>query len=188
MTGDDRSRGILSEADRAYLRDEADLGSVQAERNARARIRERVFNAVLDFELLVEQLSATDRELVFGKRLDATDGTEAFDGLVSGLAFLYQGVGDTEVEFETVLTEAVNVAEARADRAATVSLDLTFHRLDAAQVRARLENGEPLSLTEIAFLQRSDEVRADELAHHLRDTERAADVDDGRIQSKVTNF
>jgi len=189
MSDDDRGRGILSPADRAFLRGETELSSMQSERNARARIRDRIYDAVFDFELLVECLSDHDRELVFGKRFEAVDGTEAFDALVSAVAFLYQATGDTDLEFETVLAEGINVAEVRADRAATVDLELTFQSLTVEQLRHKLESGERLSLAEIAYLHRSDEVRMDELAQYFRDAEAATTgVDDGRIQSKVTNF
>lgn len=187
MSRDDRERGILSSADRAYLRGEKEFASEQAERNARARIRDRVFEATLDYELLVEHLSDRDRELVFEKRVGSMDGTEAFDALVSAVAFLYRAVKDTDVDFETVLSEGINVAEAGRDRAATVQLDLTYHTLTADQLRHRLAEGEELSLTELAFLHASDDVGTEELARHFRDRE-ATEIDDGRIQSRVTSF
>jgi hypothetical protein len=188
MSETDRDRGILSRADRAYLRDETELASVQSERNTRARIRERIYESILDFELLVECLSERDRELVVKKQFES-DGTEAFDALVSAVAFLYRVTKDTDLEFESVLHEAVNLAEARDDRAATVQLDLTFQSLTGEQLRHKLERGADLSLTEIAYLHESDEVRVDELAQYFRDADsETPDVDDGRIQSKVTNF
>ncbi|UPV72807.1 hypothetical protein M0R89_09620 [Halorussus limi] len=189
MSGDERDRGILSKADRAYLRGETEFASVQSERNARARIRERIHDAILDFEVLVECLSERDRRLVVENQFESADGTEAFDALVSAVAFLYRVTKDTDLEFETVLSEAVNLAEASDDRAATVRLDLTFQSLTAEQLRHKLERGESLSLTEIAFLHESDEVRMDELARYFRDADDSTpEVDDGRIQSKVTNF
>lgn len=184
--GSERDRGILSPADRAYLRGESEFGSAQAERNARARIRERIYDAVLDFELLVDRLDDRDRALVFENR-ETGDGTEAFDALASAVAFLYRVTDDADVDFETILTEGINLAEAKDDRAATVDLDLTFHRLTVDQLRNRLERGEQLSLTEIAYLRQSDEMRMDELARYFAD-DGASTVDDGRIQSKVTNF
>ncbi|WP_158058042.1 hypothetical protein [Halorussus halophilus] len=188
MSEDERARGILSEADRAYLRGETELASVQSERNTRARIRNRIFEAIFDFELLVEHLSKNDRELVFEKRFEEIEGTEAMDALVSAVAFVYQATNDTDVEFETVLTEGINVAEAKDERAATVDFDLTFQSLTAEQLRKKLERGETLSLTELAFLRESDEVRMDELARYFGDDEKTTEIDDGRIQSKVTNF
>lgn len=186
MSGETRERGILSAADRAYLRGETTYGSVQAERNTRARIRTRVFEGVRDFEILVEHLSDHDAELVFGKRLANQDGRDAFDTLVSALAFLYRGIEDTDLDFEDVLTEGVNVAEARNDRAATVQVDLTFHALSSDELLRKLRAGESLSLTEIASLQQSDDVTDDELARYFGADEET--IDDGRIQSKVTQF
>ncbi|PSP77190.1 hypothetical protein BRC81_10405 [Halobacteriales archaeon QS_1_68_20] len=183
---DGRDRGVLSRADRTYLRGEAGLSSVQAERNARARIRNRVYDALLDFEVLVEHLSDRDRELVFGKRV-SEEGTAAFDALISTVALLYDGIERTDLDFETVLREGINLAEASDDRAATVELDVTFHALDADHLREKLDRGESLSLTEIAYLYESDEVGRDELAEYF-DASRSPDLDDGRVQSKVTDY
>lgn len=192
MDGDDgstdRDRGVLSAADRDYLRGDADLGSVQSERNARARIRDRVFDATLDFELLVEHLSEHDRELVYGKRFDALDGADAFDAFVSMQAFCYQAVAETDLDFATVLREGINVAEAGNERAASVEFDVTYQSLTAEQLRHKLERGESLSLTELAYLHQRDDVDVDDLARYLRDADATDEIDDGRIQSKVTNF
>jgi len=181
---DERGRGVLSPADRAYLRGEREYGSVQAERNARARIRRRLVDALLDFELLVEGLAERDRELVFGGDVDDA-GTEGFDALVSALALCYEGVGRTGFEFETVLREAVNLAEAREDRAATVDLEMTYHARDPDQLFGKLEEGASLSLTEIAYLYESDAVDRAELARHLEADE---EPDDGRVQATVSDF
>lgn len=183
----ERDRGVLSSADREYLRGDRDLSSVQAERNARARIRARVYDALLDFEVLVEHLEARDRELVFGKRASGADGTEAFDAFVSTLAFLYRGLDETDLDFETVLREGVNLAEADNDRAATVDYDVTFHALDADHLREKVAAGESLSLPEIAHLYQSDDVTRDELADLLGES-RADGVDDGRVQAQVTDY
>ena len=185
MEGDDRERGILSEADRAYLRGETTFSSVQSERNARARIRDRLFEAVRDFELLIERLDDHDRELVFGKRFGNLAGADAFDALVSAQALLYRGVDDTDLEFAAVLHEAVNVAEASDGRAASVELDVTYERLSPESLLHKLEQGEELSLTELAYLHGHDDVSRDRLARYVADDET---VDDGRIQSKVTEF
>jgi len=185
MSEEDRGRGILSTADRAYLRGETAYGSVQSERNARARIRNRTFEAVRDFELLVEALSDRDRKLIFEKRFGDLAGPAAFDALVSAVALLYSGVDDAGLEFETVLSEAVNVAEASEGRAATVALELTYERLSPEGLLHKLELGNELSLTELAYLHDHDDVSRDRLARYLADEDT---VDDGRIQAKVTEF
>lgn len=183
----ERGRGVLSAADRAYLRGDRDFGSVQAERNARARIRERIYDALRDFELLVEGLDDRDLALVFEKHVGEDDGSEAFDALVSTLAFLYRGVDRTDLDFETVLREGVNLAEASDDRGATVDFDVTYHALDADHLLAKLDDDESLSLTEIAYLYESADVSPDELATYFDDA-RAPDIQDGRVQSKVTDY
>ncbi len=188
MSGDDRQRGILSQADRAYLRGESDLASTQSERNTRARIRDRTYNAMLDFELLVERLPEHDRRLVFEKRFENMAGAEAFDALVSAVSFLYRATEDTSLDFETVLNEGINMAEVREDRVASVDLDMTFQSLTVEQLRHKLEAGEELSLTEIAYLHGSDEIQMDELAEYFRDADEELAIDDGRIQSRMTNF
>ncbi|MFB6068905.1 MAG: hypothetical protein ABEJ90_03160 [Halobacterium sp.] len=188
MQGDgDRGRGVLTDADRAFLRGDREYGSLQAERNARARIRDRVYDALLDFELLVEHLEDRDAELIFGKRAGSDDGERALDAFASTLAFLYDGLRYTDLDFETVLREGVNLAEASDDRAATVDFDVTYHALDADHLREKAEAGESLSLTEIAYLYESDDVNARELAA-LFGEDRASEVDDGRVQSKVTDY
>lgn len=175
---------MLSPADRAYLRGEREHGSVQAERNARARIRRRVFDALVDFELLVEHLEERDRELLFAGDVEAA-GTTGFDALVSTLALCYEGVRRTDFGFETVLREAVNLAEAREDRAATVGLDVTYHARDPDQLLEKLEAGASLSLTEIAYLYESDAVDRGALARYFEDEE---ELDDGRVQATVSDF
>jgi hypothetical protein len=185
MTEEERDRGILTESDRAYLRGETTFSSVQSERNARARIRDRLYEGVRDFELLVEQLDDRDRKLVFEKRFGNADGAEAFDALVSAVALLYRGIGDTDLDFAEVLNEAVNVAEAGEGRAATVDLAVTYERLSPESLLHKLESGEELSLTELAYLHSHDDVSRDRLARYVADDET---VDDGRIQSKVTEF
>lgn len=184
---DDRPRGILTPADRAYLTGERSYGSEQSERNARARIRDRIEAAMYDFDVLVETLDERDRRLVFEERFGEAGGTAALDALVAAQAFLYRAVGDTELPFETVLREGVNVAEATEGRVASVDLTVSRATRSVDTLRRKLELGERLSLTEIAFLQESDAVSDDELARYL-DEERASAVDDGRIQSRVSDF
>ncbi len=188
MAENDRPRGLLSPADRAYLRGEADLGSVQSERNARARIRDRVYQGLLDFELLVTRLETRDRELIVESRTARTDGTALFDGMASTVAFLYLAAEDAGLAFDTLLQEGINVAEVDRDRAASVQLDLTFHRLSVDRLQDRLAAGESLSLTELAYLRQSDAIRDDELVRYLEESETTARIEDDRIQSRVTDF
>ncbi|MEZ3142408.1 hypothetical protein [Halobaculum sp. MBLA0143] len=185
MTGDEtetRDRGFLTPADREYLRGEREPGSVQSERNTRARVRDRTHEALYDFPVVIEQLEQRDREILC-ERLDG-EGAAAFDALTAAVAFLHRVVDGTELSFETVLAEGINVAAAADDRAATVELDVTYTALTAETIRQKARRGESLSLTEVAFADESDEV---DLATVLEADEEPT-VDDGRIQARVTDF
>ncbi|AGB14995.1 hypothetical protein Halru_0351 [Halovivax ruber XH-70] len=185
MSGETRDRGILSPADRAYLRGETTLASEQSERNTRARIRGRITESLRDFELLIEHLSERDRRLLF----EGDDGIETFDALVSAFAFLYEGVDETGLSFERVLSEGINLAEAKRDRAAVVDLDVALQTLTVEQLREKLRRGDALSLPELAVAQASEEITPDELTRYAASqSEEPATIDDGRIQSKVTDF
>ena len=52
----ERSVGILTEGQREYLRGDKEFEHAQSERDMRYKIRERIKNALLDFEILVEHL------------------------------------------------------------------------------------------------------------------------------------
>lgn len=154
MTGN-RPRGILSPADRAYLRGEADLQSEQSEYDARYRIRERIRHALLDFDLLFEHLSDGDREQVFDP---APDERETFtEGVLSAIAFLYLGTGGYDPSRENLFGEGIRRAIQREQGNAefcSVRIDVdrpdrerlqrivdavergAFHELDEADLRA----------------------------------------------------
>lgn len=104
----DRPRGILSTADREYLLGDAEMSHEQSKRNAEARIRERVTNAVLDYALLVHGLEKKDRRQIFEKSVD----DPAFvDGLMAMLSFAYLGCKESGIEFEHVLGPAIRKSE-----------------------------------------------------------------------------
>ncbi|MCL9817572.1 hypothetical protein [Natronocalculus amylovorans] len=150
MNGEERDRGILSAADRAYLRGEKTFTHEQSKRNAEARIRNRVREATIDFMLLARFLKQKDREQIFQKHLD----DPAFhNGVRAALSFYYLGCKEAGLEFEHVLSPAIRKAEEiyavnRLGKTATV--DLTFvvdvdHRQSTDDVADRLKTGEPVS-------------------------------------------
>ena len=153
-TDTDRDRGVLSPADRAYLLGEREMSHEQSKRNAEARIRQRIHEAALDFDLLLHTLPAKDRRHVFERTL--TD--EAFlDGLRAMVAFVYVGLEDTGVDFEDVLVPAVRNSEealAATDLDANVSVEVTFEvetdvQESVAEIASRLEAGEPVTPREL---------------------------------------
>lgn len=108
---DERPRGILSPADRRFLRGEADLQSEQSVYDVRYRIRQRLRNALLDFSLLFECLDDRDREQVFDQREDGDgDLTEA---IVDAVAVLALGTVDFEPSREVLFVEGLQRAERR---------------------------------------------------------------------------
>jgi hypothetical protein len=83
----ERPRGILSQADREFLRGEKEFGWEQSASNARGRIRERVAAAFRDFQLL-ETLEDRDREMVF----DELSPGEVAACTADLVEFVYRGV------------------------------------------------------------------------------------------------
>lgn len=70
---DERPRGILSPADRRYLRGETNYEDASSERKARMRIRERVRHALMDLPLLLEHLDERDRKQLLDEHLFRPD-------------------------------------------------------------------------------------------------------------------
>ncbi len=153
----DRERGVLSPADRAFLLGERDLEHPQSRRNARARIRQRVHDAMLDFDLLLHTLSNDDRQQIF----DEVHTDEAFlDALRAMLAFTYVGTAEQGMAFEEVLLPAVRSSEgamAAKTQGENVDVEVTFevettpvNSLEG--VAARLETGSPVTPRELFSL------------------------------------
>lgn len=142
----DRPRGMLSKADREYLLGEAEMTHEQSKRNAEARIRNRVHETIVDFNLLVHSLTEKDRRQVFEA---AASDPEFVRGLRGMLSFTYLGLKETGVEFEHVLEPAVRKAEevhAAGALSSTVGVDVTFDVTTHAQttiddVTARIRDG-----------------------------------------------
>lgn len=125
-TDTDRDRGILSDADRNYLLGEVEMSHEQSKRNAEARIRRRITNGILDFDLFVHLLDESSRRQVFQQ---ATEDEAVLDGLAAMLSFAYLGLKEQGIEFDQVLVPAVRAAEeayAAGAQAANVTVDVTF--------------------------------------------------------------
>lgn len=92
MALDDRPRGILSQADREYLRN-PDEYSKQAGYERRRAIIERVQEALHDMPLLVSELDEDSRAEAFEDEADGTPHT--LSALSSAFALFYLGITDT---------------------------------------------------------------------------------------------
>lgn len=153
---DDRPRGVLSPADRAYLLGTREMSHEQSKRNAEARIRGRVHQAILDFGLLVHALPEKDRKQVF----EGVEDRAFVDGLAAMLSFVYLGLREQGVPFEQVLEPAVVKAEesyAATALGTSVEADVTFEVTrevgpGVADVAARLDRGVPVTPRELFSL------------------------------------
>jgi hypothetical protein len=145
----DRPRGILSPADRRFLLGEADLESEQSVYDTRYRIRQRVRHAMLDFSLLFEALSASDRRQVFDP---PADERPAFtDAVVDALAFFYLGTEGYEPRRERLLAESVRRAERRrGGDECIVSASVSVERSDRERLQRILDHVEDGALHELS--------------------------------------
>jgi len=106
----DRDRGVLTEADREYLRGEKEL-SEGSEFNTKRRIRRRVKNALLDFSILFDHLDQEERRKIF---TSAEEEREPFiEALSAFFAFVYRETYPTThiPSFKYFLKEGIRRAE-----------------------------------------------------------------------------
>lgn len=113
-----RDRGILSPEDRAFLLEHEDSTvnrtaegrKTSSERNTRLRIRNRIYNALLDFTLIYLYLPERDRKLIFSNpRRTDEDELDLWSAAIYTLAFLYERLTEEEAyqNFEYSLQAAV---------------------------------------------------------------------------------
>lgn len=155
----DRDRGLLGESDRRYLLKAGDVepGS-QSERNIRSRVRTRLRNALLDFEILLEYLDERDREQVF--QFDPEESLGEFaqtqTGITSTLAFLYDTAKKDDQPFEDWIERAVKQVESSSSEdvielspvEVTVEIDAP-REIHLREVRRRFEKGDLTNISGI---------------------------------------
>lgn len=107
---DDRDRGVLTAADREYLRGESDL-SEGSEFNTRKRIRQRIRDAILDFPLIFASLSDRDREKLFAE-LFASDEerSAAIEAMNAMVAFAFDGVREQGLTYNVLVNGGIRTA------------------------------------------------------------------------------
>lgn len=125
---DDRGRGMLAPVDREYLRGEREYDHRQSAYARREEIRGRVYNAILDFELVFHHMDDKELERIFNPPEE--EETLFHGGLSDIIALLYYEQSVTAPSFETLLRRGINRAERRyADADAyNVDVDLTVER------------------------------------------------------------
>ena len=122
---DDRKRGILTPSDRKYLRGCVEYADENAAYNTRKRIRQRVFDSLLDFSLLFEQMEESDVQHVF---MTSTSEEEALlrSGLTHAIAFIYYAGFGFHPPFEGLLKSGVSIAENKLAEPGTRDVSVTF--------------------------------------------------------------
>ena len=106
----ERSRGILTPADRRYLKGETDYSSNQSERDARYRIRERFYNGILDLEIALRGMENRDISMVMDRL-----GERDIEGLITFAEYL-ESARITEKKREQMLTTLVRDADMDTER------------------------------------------------------------------------
>jgi hypothetical protein len=131
MTSDERPTpdGMLAAVDRRYLRGEEEYNSRQGVHDRRKAIRSRIVNTILDFGLVFENLSATDRQTVVNEVMDETPdhslmggSVSAPSGVIAMLAFLYE-LHDDVSQFEQTIERGLGVALVHEQDASVVSVE-----------------------------------------------------------------
>jgi DNA-binding transcriptional ArsR family regulator len=171
MTVDDRPRGILSPADRQYLRD-PDEYSKQAGYERRRAIVERLHEALHDMPLLVSELDEDLRTEAFEDGdLDGKDHT--INVLHSAFALLYLGITDTvEPEelgkdaFEDLVGQGVKRAyQERGEPVANVEVSVDVTRAESDKPIEDMSIGEMTALARAGELDREQVIQ--EMAEKL---------------------
>lgn len=175
---DDRPRGILTEADRSFLKGKKEFSSEQSERDARYRIRQRIKNSILDFSIITRYLDSKDRDQIFkplaqksGNSLEEfqeTLNSEAFNQfvedtmLINGVSdtfgFFYKATKSADVSFEEMLESTIEDIESDDGyvvEEVNVSIEIERKQPDIQELKSKMEQGEALSSNEIATLVRS---------------------------------
>jgi len=197
MTGHDRDRGVLSSADRRFLRSPEEY-SRQATREREKYIKERVWNAFLDGSILSEHTTAARRREIFDgwddfaqpvsapgdedrpdnfadvaqSRGEFVEKIRADVGFSSWISFLYLGLSESdEFDFEPVLRTGIERAEESRGRVVT-DLDFrvdTRERRSLDELKSRLERRQRLTTEEIQRLRSAGELTNDELVTYYNE-------------------
>jgi len=96
------TNGMLTDADRRYLRGEEQVANESTENAKRHRIRDRIRNTILDFSVAHGGLERNDVGMIY----DADEKDELRDAMIDALAFLYHGSD----EFDEMIEEGIDRA------------------------------------------------------------------------------
>lgn len=176
---EERGRGILSPADREFLLTNGEnLKTSGARSKARLRIRQRIRDAFMDFELIQDHLDDDEARMTVEGGKQEFDADHLFHGMSAAIDFMYRGINRSEPDFgfRDVLEVGIYESIVR-QRGGFPAVDVTFTvdveeatRVD--QARRKYERGQKLSAAEIGALLASGAVEPDEapaLAEHAQE-------------------
>lgn len=175
MSEGERDRGILSKADRNFLRASDGEYSRQATHERERAIEERVVNSLLDFEILFEHLTREERREIYEQLPEGERGSEI---LSAAMAILWEASGKLSLPFNALVERAIrNVIEQGSESAppgqmlkvkTDFDVDIGYVPADGPEVnsavRTLLGGGD------------FDDLDRDELVDYLRWSERAGSV------------
>lgn len=126
-----KPRGILTQADREFLQGEKDL-TAQSARNTRRRIRNRLYYALQDFQLLWRYLSDDDLEQVFA--CDSDEKRRVIRSSVQDMiAFAILGLGENDDLYTRRVKDAIEQAAYARDRHVTIGLGVEEELMDSTE-------------------------------------------------------
>jgi len=160
-----KNTGILSDDDKRYLlglKEYDGENADQKENQKRYRIRQKVINAINDFNRLDMRLSEEDRKMIFSD--------VELNGVMAAFRFLYEGVREQENwTHGDELSEAIADVEDRyAPRGVVVdrvdfTINFTETDPDIDLLKERIERGEILTDSEIGRLVRVGAITPEEV-------------------------
>lgn len=176
----DRDPGILTYDDREYLFGLKEDVTEASEAQLRQRMRDRIRNGLLDFELLMYFLDDREIQTIFDNISDppwssGSDGSEVYHGAEYALAFIYYGITEcTHANFEKLLESAIESTSGRsskgdvgphprfADASVNVEVDWVVGAIDHDHALDKLRSNKQLGPQEIGSLVRYGELEEDD--------------------------
>jgi len=123
----ERDRGVLTKKDRLFLLDAGEEETKSSKgRVTRSRIRDRIYNSILDFTIIRDEVEARDRKKVF----EGADELEFRQGVIATLEFLYQVIEENDADFEEILIPAIESAERKLsgeNKEDNIEVDIEFN-------------------------------------------------------------
>lgn len=176
----DREPGILTYDDREYLFGLKEDVTEGSEAQLRQRMRDRIRNGLLDFEILMYYLEDRDIQTIFDNISDppwpsGSDGSEVYHGTEFALAFIYHGITEcTHANFEKLLESAIERSSGRsrearkgphhrvADATVNIEVDWVVGAIDHEHALEKLRSGDGLSNKELGSLVRHGDLNEED--------------------------